>query len=90
MESTSGGPLTSARMAHRLLINQYLFATHLVEADNLIGTGGGTRTHRTMGLNHVAIPIRLRPHMPARPAVIYLRRYLSPKIKSKVIVSRSV
>ena len=25
-----GGPLTSARMAHRILFNQYLFATLLV------------------------------------------------------------
>ena len=37
-----GGPLTSARMAHRILLNQYLFATHLVEVDNLNGTGHGT------------------------------------------------
>ena len=28
-----GGPLTSARMTHRILLNQYLFATHLVLVD---------------------------------------------------------
>ena len=47
--NSSGGPLTSARMAHRILINQYLFATHLVEADNLVGAGEGGRTLNPCG-----------------------------------------
>ena len=65
MESTSGGPLTSARMAHRILINQYLFATHLVEVDNLIGAGEETRTLMVahMSLNHACLPIPPHPRI---------------------------
>ena len=36
---------------------------HMGDRTNSSGTGGGTRTHRTMSLNHVAIPVRLRPHL---------------------------
>ena len=56
-----GGPLTSAHMAHRILINQYLFATHLVRWYGHWDSNPENHGPKPCGYSNSPMPANLSP-----------------------------